>query len=819
MSRKLKLAFAMGGGVSLGTFSGAAITQSIKLAVLFGSYEKNGTMHRYDAIEIDVLSGASAGALTLVAMLRRLMAPCTDLKQLQDARARIESEFPGALQILSDENQRLAIQAQLLQIEQEHIWSERVNVEELLSLNDKKKRRALTYKASLLDREHIERVAHEVYQRPGCSYVNEKPSLLGDRVLVAMSLTCLSPIVCRSDAVENINVAVGGVTSFSHKETRVFDLHMSDLSLQNIPKIEAPDMWLRMHLGMRLDNTDANKLPGFALANEEAWRHLFSTAIACGAFPVAFAPVGLERYRFEYAKGLLPQIFKDQQTSAVLHYVDGGVFNNEPVREAYRLSAFLDAQDRYQHPDDIIDRRVILIDPSAASDQVNFNLRHLHQYAVPQSPLLKNQIVPNKSIDKVLPAIGDLIGAILNQARSIEENKIKEVEHVFDRRREFKARLIPPYSGGRDAIVGLAAYLKKSLDSARNSSHSPSRQVSLVGELKRVFVEEISEGLIDQNIRHEIDEFYQSENGNADVVLEAIIRKSLFPASWWRLLTIISFDSMMSLSTKDESAVFIAVTPVKREAGKKIPVSLPGRFLFGFSGFFSREPDTYEFRVAWDSAFWFMKDAKLLGDFASQPEPLQDVNWVQYRKDVERSIKPFVYRLVEFLTDLTTDKTSHRIIASVVDMWGDSLLKDELTLDKFYQRDTNLSVQIFLEVPSKEFGVKDTELLKENFGAVEVGGAWLLPLLLKGYSKMNEQFLWRSESVSINNNKIRIEKSGKKFCEVELPSRAMVLETTKYVNPIYRYKVTLLDEDTVISSVKLMPYDDVISLTESLVLS
>ena len=64
MGKELRLGFAMGGGVSLGTFSGAALSEAIKLLILHNQ--------QYDKITIDVFSGASAGALTLVLMLRNL---------------------------------------------------------------------------------------------------------------------------------------------------------------------------------------------------------------------------------------------------------------------------------------------------------------------------------------------------------------------------------------------------------------------------------------------------------------------------------------------------------------------------------------------------------------------------------------------------------------------------------------------------------------------------------------------------------------------------------------------------------------------------
>ena len=59
MGRKLKLAFAMGGGASLGAFSGGAIAEVVR------QLHTNLDGSRYDAVEIDVLSGASAGGIRL----------------------------------------------------------------------------------------------------------------------------------------------------------------------------------------------------------------------------------------------------------------------------------------------------------------------------------------------------------------------------------------------------------------------------------------------------------------------------------------------------------------------------------------------------------------------------------------------------------------------------------------------------------------------------------------------------------------------------------------------------------------------------------
>jgi len=60
----------MGGGVSLGVFSGSSLTEALKLLLLFGQ-DKEG--NPYDDIIVDGMSGASAGAVALTIMLRSLM--------------------------------------------------------------------------------------------------------------------------------------------------------------------------------------------------------------------------------------------------------------------------------------------------------------------------------------------------------------------------------------------------------------------------------------------------------------------------------------------------------------------------------------------------------------------------------------------------------------------------------------------------------------------------------------------------------------------------------------------------------------------------
>src|SRR5690242_4589818 len=92
MARTLRLGFAMGGGVSLGTFSGAALAEAIKLAVLRARYTEQGeTARSYDRVVIDAFSGASAGAMALALMLRWCIHQTDEQRSL--AEAELEEQF------------------------------------------------------------------------------------------------------------------------------------------------------------------------------------------------------------------------------------------------------------------------------------------------------------------------------------------------------------------------------------------------------------------------------------------------------------------------------------------------------------------------------------------------------------------------------------------------------------------------------------------------------------------------------------------------------------------------------------------------------
>lgn len=82
------------------------------------------------------------------------------------------------------------------------------------------------------------------------------------------------------------------------------------------------------------------------------WKRIGDAAIASASFPLAFPPKTLDRVPGDYPDwaGAVP--FPGEFT-----YVDGGMFNNEPIREAVRLATVADGGKLAE------DRRFLLIDP------------------------------------------------------------------------------------------------------------------------------------------------------------------------------------------------------------------------------------------------------------------------------------------------------------------------------------------------------------------------------------------------------------------------------------------------------------------------
>ncbi|MGQ0550951.1 MAG: patatin-like phospholipase family protein [Armatimonadota bacterium] len=110
--------------------------------------------------------------------------------------------------------------------------------------------------------------------------------------------------------------------------------------------------WIALRLGR--DAPDVGPLP-------EVWASIARAATASGAFPFAFPTVRVRRRLADYARS---EIY-DPDATREFTYVDGGLFNNEPVGLAREMVEGLEAAD----PRIERDRRIhILVDPYVGSN-------------------------------------------------------------------------------------------------------------------------------------------------------------------------------------------------------------------------------------------------------------------------------------------------------------------------------------------------------------------------------------------------------------------------------------------------------------------
>jgi len=209
MKKTLNLCLAMGGGVSLGAFSGAALTEALKLLVIEGK-DKDGEY--YDEIVLDGMSGASAGSITLTIMMRVLLdyTPYLEMTEVKKyfklgenataddvvrvAKNNIRTEY---VEVVDNEVNRIEKNIKLLaiievaQAVQHCVWVKGLHIQGMLKGASK----TLTSDAfGLMSKDFLFDVATTYLIDPLSHGVNtDNKVLLSDRFLMAFSMANLSP--------------------------------------------------------------------------------------------------------------------------------------------------------------------------------------------------------------------------------------------------------------------------------------------------------------------------------------------------------------------------------------------------------------------------------------------------------------------------------------------------------------------------------------------------------------------------------------------------------------------------------------------------
>ena len=607
----LRLGFAMGGGVSLGTFSGSALTETIKWA-LCEARDKNGDP--YKDVVIDVFSGASAGAISLGIMLRSLCE--RNPKDAKAAKAKLRADVEG-FDTLSKQKQRQLIAAQVAQDVQEAVWMKDVRMHRLLGLDSKYMDTGVRLKnePGLLRRDVLFDVARKYISRADETKKYSGREILGDRVLFCCSLASLIPWVLDTDlsksmTPEEFEGAVDTFRTRTHQDARIFDMIFdqdSDSALDAAVSAEQgdedrnyPQRWFRLSEKKQIAGVCAD------LKANDSWEEIVATAIACGSFPLAFEPMNLRRRHWEYEPEVWKQTFDLSKTDKpeslpeqVIPYVDGGTFNNQPLREAFRLANFLD---NLPSTDENFERMIVFIDPFVSEAKQSLAVPHLKTHFIERfkNLTITQHVKERASLDRMVPMLGSIFGAIRNASQVDERARANTVLKKFELRQTSRAMLMKGLSAEVEPkeVVALAEACSKQLELVLVTMLIPSSTVKLASEIRRIIRSVIAEG-----------EASELKNWVAGLDLKKVKQFASDPKAYcaasahagelvfWRdLLSMVWVDLAMDLGGKSENRLCV-ITPRTLEAGNVQDVPFLGAYFAAFAGFISTAAAQHDFEV------------------------------------------------------------------------------------------------------------------------------------------------------------------------------------------------------------------------------
>lgn len=802
MPTTLRVGFAMGGGVSLGTFCGSALAQALKLLIVHG---RDAGGQPFARLEVDVFSGASAGALSLGAMLRYLLYR-TDAQEAA-AAGKLQAEFGNLFNQLTPSARADLIAAQVVQDLQQVLWSDEIKLEKLLP---REENGPLRFKASLLDRGAVDDIArrHLVHWE-GTGIRFDRRRLLADRVLYACTLANLTPMIADARA-EYPGREVGfvglndGMRSHTHRDIRVFDLNFVRQTAPTDARF--PDRWCLYH--------DGPPRPGLIddLNGREAWAKIAATAIASGGFPFAFEPVVLARKAFEYGPALWCRTFDlplpkkksdfDGQATHLFSFVDGGTFNNEPIREAFRMASFIDGYTRAEDPAAEIQRVIIFVDPFVSETLPAFSVPIQRRWMV-EDPNLFGSLDGHDlrrcaSLDRLIPQVGTLVGALSSESRVNEGDKIFQVRHRFKLRDGIRASLDASLGNqvARDAFQTLIDFCTQQLARSDSDDVIPPGPLSLAGELERVIQEERPA--------------YDALRGEADAFVKAGHWEQGAKARLWlRLLNFVAVDLILGLEGKLQNAQLVAIAPFrdlkekKNAAGETVgiggeKIDLPGGRLSGFAGFMSDLPDKLDYAAARYCAAEFLVACGMIDPNTPLPDvsdlKLTAAEMKQLKAEVEKGLGDLAKRVASMVRQSHLIRVAPGVDGILAALIGNFIRKKIAGLE--WQEADRVTVELRVTVPNERFELDGAGVGDQDCAPVEdqAGGPWQL-ITLATYDWSAHQ--WSGGFVK--NGRLDVDEDGtaflrdKDFCEIDLPAETQLQSALLLSNPTFTLVLTKND--------------------------
>ena len=609
----------MGGGVSLGTFSGAALTEVLKLFLLFG-LDKTGKP--YDSVVLDSFSGASAGAISLAILMRSLL----DYQSFM-AKDKLNLSREDLVQSLAstygkeiieqcrDDKLECLLAAEVAQRMQEKIWVEEAEIVRLFK-GVSAESDVVSRNFGILKRDLLIDLADR-YLIDGCEQLDTgNRQLLDDRVLFACSLTSILGKTLPEEeekhpSIPLYNEYLKATPSYEHKELRVIDFQF------NQDSVPTEDNWLKVQTTASGSSTTGSSIENrlFNLASVDTWAMFAASVIACGAFPLAFEPTVLERNISE-----LPpfKLNGGEQRTKKYAYIDGGTFNNEPIREAFRLANYIDLRHRGKAGKKEEDRLIVFVYPYVPPSQ--YRSGRIPSFEVLQSRSDKlNNLQGTTLMSEVSRAgsqLNSLISVLRDQGALKEENKslnylenLKVKAALSDYIHKIRINVNNQQELNRlvDQIVTkITNDLKRSYipPGTRNLSTFFNYHLKKIYE-EAAFPEDDKQGILEklQKIFDTYVNMLNDSSATKGMMLPKVMQQSKPEDQEIIYKVLLNMLAEVALDTygKDEQAIRMAVTPIAYPQETALPVGqsvpansplpqtvfLPGSELAAFGGFAS----------------------------------------------------------------------------------------------------------------------------------------------------------------------------------------------------------------------------------------
>ena len=800
----------MGGGVSLGTFSGAALSEAIKQQIVYGQYDTGQKDAQgapifapYDRVEIDVFSGASAGAISLAIMLRILINPRDKFRFLgyrsyEDLREALEqklsAQFEGALIELKmqyPQKYEQLLAAQTIQEFQEKVWSKEVDLDRLLGTGAFDK--DLTQSPSFMDRSVVDKLGIELFQFkiPAKERLQHK-ILLADRVLFGCTLANLShtlqkgqtPHFQHDQKPSLIQALNDSSVDRIHSELRVFDLNFK--TIQPTDGRYYPLRWVQYHeaedaiLKQEDDHGNAYAKTVQNLNKNDVWREITATAIASAAVPFAFEPVVLNRYRYEFSSQWAEEL-KDKE-SYPFTYVDGGIFNNEPVKEAMRLASYIDTTNL----DKNFERQLIFVDPDVTELENQFRI-HLHEkLSIGRSIFsTKAKVTPKPTLLRIISGMTHILSAILNEAQSIEVGKISEVLEQFEYRQQMRSFYQNTIQGipSDEQLIQMRDFAIQHLSRVREKLCLPANTLQIQHEFIRIVKEERAflEAYLpiddERELVDKINEFvYVPNPSQVDNV-----------QYWVFVLSCLTLDISMNLVGKTSHTKLVPIAPFNfyEEGAELSLMALPGKGMAGFTGFASYAASSYEIDYGKYCARRILQELELTIDNEQQLPCPPAFDYSQFDGMLKEEVRTAIVKRVKEMVPPS--------FATIMPFLGGYLNE---SVQYFVNNNMNgnartCSFEFHIRVPNESYMLKGfhsngTPNSKKNLYPISIHGDFYLITKIN-YNFDEEQWMGAHtnfmQNISIDKAKLFEDLPA---LSIELPAMSVTSEGYSSPNPIFK---------------------------------